>query len=300
MTPAERDEEGTWEVADTADGSWTLVHPGHGQACHSRAGAWGEAVERYALPCGIEDAARRRGTVRLLDVGTGLGLNVAAALRAARGGGGRLEVDTFEARPDVLRAAVETRAARAGLTGLTGGAEAAGPEPWHARVCAALAEALEAEDPAAGVGLGPGGSGGLLRLHLGDARERIEDLPPGARCDAVFLDPFSPAVEPGLWEGAFLAALASRMAAGAILSTYTSSLEVRARLVRAGLACGPGPRVGTKSGGTVAVRGAAPPRAFDGRTARKLARRVERLDAGEGPRPETDAGRRVQSGTGGD
>ena len=47
----------TWDTLATGDGSTTLVHPVHGEAFHSRAGAWQEARERYALACGLPVAA---------------------------------------------------------------------------------------------------------------------------------------------------------------------------------------------------------------------------------------------------
>ena len=73
----------TWIETPTADGSWTLVHAGLGEGCHSLAGAWQQATQRYAAPCRIAERARAAGVVRLLDIGTGLGLNLAAARAAA-------------------------------------------------------------------------------------------------------------------------------------------------------------------------------------------------------------------------
>ena len=39
-----------WKPERTEDGSWTLLHPEHGEACHSHSGGWLEARERYAPP----------------------------------------------------------------------------------------------------------------------------------------------------------------------------------------------------------------------------------------------------------
>src|SRR5258705_749191 len=84
-----------WTPVLTADGSLTLAHPVHGQTCHSRAGAWQEARERYARACrtrerAMEIAAQARATgqrpvLRLLDVRTGLRLNLPSALASACG-----------------------------------------------------------------------------------------------------------------------------------------------------------------------------------------------------------------------
>jgi tRNA 5-methylaminomethyl-2-thiouridine biosynthesis bifunctional protein len=251
-----------WETRVTADGSRTLVDA-RGRACHSRHGAWSEARERYAAPAALPSRAGDAGRVRLLDIGTGVGLNLAAALEALDGSGVALDVVTLEVDESVLDAAA-----------------AAGPDPvcaaWHAPVLAALAAARVAP---AGPERASFGEGGTLRLLLGDAPRTLAALPPDERFDAVFLDPFAPAEDPGLWEPEFIALVAARMAPGACLTTYTASLRVRTRLAAAGLAVGSGPRVGAKSEGTLASAGGPVP-ALTPRTTRKLARRLALLRQG--------------------
>jgi tRNA U34 5-methylaminomethyl-2-thiouridine-forming methyltransferase MnmC len=249
--------DGRWRPVRTADGSWTLAHPGHGETCHSTAGAWLEARERYAAPCRLGAVGETRARVRLLDVGTGLGLNIAAALEALAGSDAVLEVVTLEREPAVIRAGLELPA---------GEPEA---ERWLAPVRATLEQALEA----------PGGptplAGGTLELALGDAREQLPALAAERCFDAVFLDPFSRAVEPDLWEEPFLVEVARRLAPGGVLSSYSSSLALRLALARAGLAVGQGPRVGKKASGTLAGRGVTLP-PLDPRTARRLTARIGR------------------------
>lgn len=266
----------------TDDGSWTLWHPGLEQACHSSSGAWTESVERFAEPCRLAEraAARASGCLGLLDVGTGLGLNLAAALRAVEGlpdrGGARLDsppvgldVVALEASVSVLREATAAHwderlpeAAR----------------PWHREVRRALGLALELREHLEGRAV-PLGRGSRLRLCLGSAPEGLASLPGTPRFDAVFLDPFSPAVAPELWGADFLAGIARRMHPDAWLSTYSASLGVRANLVHAGLRVGRGPRVGAKGSGTLASPSGSP-EPLDPRTDRKLARRVARLSEG--------------------
>ncbi|MFN0008187.1 MAG: tRNA (5-methylaminomethyl-2-thiouridine)(34)-methyltransferase MnmD [Planctomycetota bacterium] len=234
----------TWRSLETGDGSTTLVHPVHGEAFHSRAGAWEEARERYARACGLPSFRGR--TFRLLDVGTGLGLNLAAAIEALEGTGARLEAVTLERDATVVEAGLSLPQP---------------PElsPWLAEVRARLAS-------------------GSIRLVLGDARQTLPALDPSLRFDAVFLDPFSPRVEPELWSPDFLAEVARRMAPGSLLSTYSAATAVRAGLLAAGLRVGPGGRVGTKSEGTLA----SPDRfleSFDDRARR----RIERRSAGLSP-----------------
>jgi len=251
-----------WKPVRTADGSWTLAHPVHGETCHSLAGAWQEARERYAEPCRLRARARERGTLRLLDVGTGLGLNLAAALEALAGTGARLAIVSLECSADVIRAALA----------LQRGPE--GQERWHPFVRGALERALAAREDGAQASsseIVAGDVHAALRLVLGDARSTLPALEREERFDAVFLDPFSPRVEPDLWAPAFLAEVARRVARGGLLSTYSSAFRVRAALAAAGLEVGAGPRVGTKSSGTLAGRDAAVP-PLDPRTARRLAR----------------------------
>jgi len=250
----------TWTLALTGDGSPTLVHGGHGQACHAEIGAWREALERYVQPCRLEERARSGESVRLLDVGTGPGWNLAAALAAVEGVGGSLEAWTLERDPSVIRVALERFH--------EGGGEGEFARR-HAPLRDALSRALELGAEVAF------GERSRLRLLLGDARLTIRTLPEELRFDAVFLDPFSPRVEPELWDPDFLADVARRMAPGGWLSTYSVSQRVTAALFAAGLRVGRGPRVGMKSGTLATPDGEPPP--LSNRVRRKIERRAESL-----------------------
>lgn len=248
----------SWLPRATEDGSWTLWNSALEEGCHSRSGAWQQACERYAAGCRLLEWPLAQGAVRLLDVGTGLGLNLAAALAALEPRGVALHALTLEVDPEVIARALELYARLA--------ADAGPWERWHAPVRSALRAALERPGECV-----PLGAAGTLVLRLGDARAtlRADDGP----FDAIFLDPFSPRRAGELWEEPFLAALARRMAPEAWLSTYSASFRVRLALARAGLRVGRGPRVGAKGEGTLASPQGTPPE-LPGRLARKLARRV--------------------------
>src|SRR5690606_28745547 len=96
-----------WRVERTADGSPTLVHPDHGEACHSAHGAWSEAWGRHVLACDLPGRLARGSALRLLDVGTGPGLSLAAAFLAAEQHDAPLLVTTLEIDPRAPRAALE-------------------------------------------------------------------------------------------------------------------------------------------------------------------------------------------------
>jgi tRNA U34 5-methylaminomethyl-2-thiouridine-forming methyltransferase MnmC len=256
----------TWTPLETDDGSFTLVNAELNEACHSRAGAWTEACERYAAECKLAERAREMSTVSLLDVGTGLGLNLAAALAALEGTDARLDAVSLEIDPDVIARALELQHVAPHA-----------PE-CYAEIAAVLRRALD--DPhAARAGL-EFGRGHRLVLCIGDGRETLPALDESYVFDAVFLDPFSPGKDPALWAPEFLGEVARRLAQGGRLSTYSASLAVRAGLASAGLEVGPGAHLGHKAAGTLAARGI-PLTPFDPRTTRKLARRVARAAEGE-------------------
>ena len=245
-----------WARLVTDDGSPTLIHPDHGQACHTTAGAWQEARGRYAAPCRLAERAEPGHTLRLLDIGTGPGWNLAAALHATEDEGASLEAFTFESDPDVLHETVAHFGDHVHAA-------------FHEPVRSALQAALDCGGPV------PLGRRSRLHLHLGDARDTLRRLPPEPVFDAVFLDPFSRQVTPELWEPAFLAEVARRMAPGSWLSTYSTSLDVSAALHAAGLRVGAGPRVGGKSG-ALASPDLDPPELPE-RTRRKILRRARSL-----------------------
>jgi tRNA U34 5-methylaminomethyl-2-thiouridine-forming methyltransferase MnmC len=253
----------TWEALLTDDGTWTLRHGPSGATCHSTAGAWTQARERYVAPCRLVELGAQQRVVRLLDIGTGLGLNLAAAFDALDPAPAQLEVLSLELDSGAIERGFEL---------------GPWPEPVAralARIRPALASALRARDEQRVElpGRLDGSPRGGLRLWLGDARERGAELG-RERFDAVFLDPFAPSDAPELWEAPFLRHVALAMAPHAILSTYSASLEVRARLAAAGLRVGLGPRVGRKAQGTLASFTAPLPE-LHRRLQRRIARRSQ-------------------------
>ncbi len=247
-----------WSAVQTGDGSWTLRHPGHNEACHSLAGAWQESVERYARPCRLAELATQRsgGSVRLIDVGTGVALNLAAARAALAGSGARLEALTLEIDPDVIELACALPAVP--------------PEEGIglAELRAALVRVAREGGGAFELEERPLACAARIELALGDARDAKTLARDSHPWDAVFLDPFSPRIDAALWELDFVQRIAARMAPHAVLSTYSSAVRVRRALASAGLRLGRGPRVATKSSGTLASWGAELP-PLEGREARK-------------------------------
>jgi len=62
----------------TADGSFTLYHPLFGESYHSvSAGAIEESLKKFLLPSNLLWKAKRQNEIYLLEVGFGLGYNLA-------------------------------------------------------------------------------------------------------------------------------------------------------------------------------------------------------------------------------
>lgn len=252
-----------WRERMTEDGSLTLVDPA-GRACHSLAGAWSQARERYAKGAGLERTGR--AVVRLLDVGTGLGLNLAAALEAVEGCGGRLCATSLELCREPLEFAL-FRPEPAAL-------------PWHLPVTRSFELALGDPVRARFCGV-PLGRRSRLFLSLGDARQSVLDL--DTRFDAIFLDPFAPREAPELWQAPFLRDLGRLLDRDGILVTYCAATLVRMRLIAAGLAVGRLPRVGHKAEGTAAGWDPSALAPLPQRLLRRLARRAKDLQPEESP-----------------
>jgi len=251
----------------TGDGCPTLLHPTHGEPCHDTRGAWAEANQLHVSGCDLPRRLLRAEHLRLLDVGAAPGWNLAAACALASSLPGTLEVTALERSASALSAAFELSKDRGWREGAPSGAPAA-----LDRAHAALRQASSAA-PGSWIELG---RGVRLRLLMQPAALFVQDLEPEERFDAVFLDSFSPGVEPEAWEPDFLFALGARVAARGRLSTYTISHPVRAALMASGLTVGwPGPRSGRR-GGTWASRGGWVPPLSD-RLRARLGRHSERL-----------------------
>jgi tRNA U34 5-methylaminomethyl-2-thiouridine-forming methyltransferase MnmC len=172
----------------------------------------GLAETRHVFLAGNDLPARFRDGFHIAELGFGTGLNLLAALDAWRAAGiaGRLVYTSFEAFP---MAAPDMRRAQGRFADL-----------------AALA-----------AGLAPHWRGGAQRITLddldftlvtGDARETLSPWPHEA--DAWFLDGFSPAKNPEMWQPALMAEVARHTAKGGTAATYTAAGFVRRGLEAAG------------------------------------------------------------------
>jgi tRNA U34 5-methylaminomethyl-2-thiouridine-forming methyltransferase MnmC len=169
----------------------------------------GLAETRHVFLAGNGLPGRFRDGFRIAELGFGTGLNFLATIAGwiAAGGPGALHYTSFEAFP--MAPADRARALAA--------------FPELAPLAPLLGAALAGATP----------HGVRLTVIPGDARDSLP-LWPGS-VDAWFLDGFSPAKNPELWEAPLLQTVAARLVSGGTLATYTAAGHVRRALDAAGL-----------------------------------------------------------------
>ena len=173
----------------------------------------GLAETRHVFLSGNDLPARFGPGFHIAELGFGTGLNMLAALIAWRQAGvaGALRFTSFEAFP--MTAAQIDRA----LQAFPEAPAVADPflDQWGAGQTHIAFDGIEVE------------------VILGDARETLPAWQ--GRADAWFLDGFSPAKNPELWDAALMAEVARHTAPGGTAATYTAAGFVRRGLEEAGL-----------------------------------------------------------------
>ncbi|MBT8495364.1 MAG: hypothetical protein KJO07_20115 [Deltaproteobacteria bacterium] len=201
------------ELVETNDGTPTLRRRGTEVTHRSLFGARTESD--WVFLQGTRLAERPRAW-RVVELGFGAGTNFATVVQKAAESGVRVEYWAVERAPvPAEMVCADGRAARL------------------AREVLALARTGEGPVITAG--------GGDVTIHLVIGDWIGAPLP--GEADAVFFDPFAPAVEPDSWTADAFAVAASCLAEGGVLATYSASTGVREAMSEAGLAVGclPGP-----------------------------------------------------------
>ena len=162
---------------------------------------------RHVFLSGNDLPERFRDGFHVTELGFGTGLNFLATVQAWGDRLGRLHFTSFEAYPLERTEMARALAAFPGLD---------------------AAPLLEAWEPERVMQVGPAS----LRLVLGDARKTLPEWE--GRADAWFLDGFSPAKNPELWEPSLLMDVAHHTAPGGTAATYSAAGPVRRALAEAG------------------------------------------------------------------
>lgn len=174
----------------------------------------GLAETRHVFLAGNDLPGRFRDGFHIAELGFGTGLNLLASLHLWRASGqrGRLRFTSFEAFPLANRDMIRAQSAFAELR-----AVAAELAPfWRDGACRIALPDLE------------------FTMVPGDARKTLPQW--RGMADAWFLDGFSPAKNPELWEPALLQAVADHTAPGGTAATYSAAGHIRRSLDAAGLA----------------------------------------------------------------
>ncbi|MEL7025741.1 MAG: tRNA (5-methylaminomethyl-2-thiouridine)(34)-methyltransferase MnmD [Pseudomonadota bacterium] len=195
---------------------------------YSLADGWAETEHVFIAGNGLPE--RFKPGFHIAELGFGTGLNVLVALAAWRKleTSGPLRFTSFEAHPLPLESVTEALAQIPGAEELRGD---------FLKYLAGDRTALLDLD---------------LTLVEGDARQKVPAW--NDQADAWFLDGFSPAKNPELWEPELLAAVSRATARDGTAATYTAAGHVRRALDAAGFAVERVPGYGRKRHMTKAVR----------------------------------------------
>jgi len=185
----------------------------------------GVAETEHVFLAGNDLPARFGGDFHIAELGFGTGLNMLVTWAAwdKAGQPGDLHFTSFEAFPmqaDDMRSALERF-------------------PTLARyIETLLAEWTPNAEPVALT------DGPTLHVIIGDARETLPDWQ--GKADAWFLDGFSPAKNPELWEPGLLKAVADHTKPSGSAATYSAAGHIRRSLTEAGFAVARIPGYGRK------------------------------------------------------
>lgn len=227
----------------TDDGSFTLTSDKRdnqeAETLHSRYGAITESYEKFVKPSNLLEVSKYKDTIRVLDICSGIGYNVAALLNY-------MKDEEVEIVIDMIESSVETLATSLFIPDVT--------NSYTYIKKAVESYLLENEYLKYNMVLTNVPSNIHININVCDARDFIKNNAEG-EYDAVFLDPYSPSKSPELYSIDFFKHLYSHLTSDALILTYTAASPVRSALIHAGFHVGEGPRF-HRSGGTVASKNA--------------------------------------------
>lgn len=239
-------------IIKTDDGSYTINSPnfdGKIETMHNSNGAITESFEKFVNP--FKDNYLRNNNIQtsndlnylkdiaILDICSGLGYNSLAMIHEFlknKGNNSSLFIDMVEI-------SIETLA-----MGLLIHSPIESPDIIKKSIESKLIEEnyakLELEKTEIPENIN-------INIFCEDGRKTIQKLEDD-KYDAIFLDPYSPAMTPELCTVEFFEELKRVIKEDGIIATYTLAAGVRFAFVEAGFYIGEGPIFGRKSGGTIA------------------------------------------------
>jgi tRNA U34 5-methylaminomethyl-2-thiouridine-forming methyltransferase MnmC len=219
-----------FELIKTADGSFTVFHPIFNETYHSRtAGAVEESLKKFLYPSGLLQKAKVQDEIAILEIGFGLGYNVAVAVAELWKVNPSLKI-TYVGLEKELNPLLEKLEL---------------PEPYGEVHKAITERVLNGEFNFEWGNLN-------FKLLSGEARERIKNLK-GIEFDSVFHDAFSPKVNCELWTLEFLAEEKRLLKEDGVWVSYSTALPVRRALYELGFYIYNTKPVGRRAPGTLAT-----------------------------------------------
>jgi uncharacterized protein len=218
-------QDSAFQGVKTDDGSLSLYHPKYRQHFHTLAGARSEAEKKFVEAVHLRELLKKRESIKLLDIGFGLGYNAVAAVNAAEAvKAGKLQITTLENDIQVLKAALDLFEENS----------------LHRTIIKSLLDTGNWR-----------GDFAEIVLLVGDARNSILELKNFFDC--IFMDGFSPDKNPELWTYDFIRELTRSLDPKGVIVTYSSAYPVRGAMLRCGLFVGQTDAFGRRRGGTVAA-----------------------------------------------
>jgi len=215
-----------FKILKTDDGSETLFSQEFNETMHSNSGAYEEAVKKHLIPSKILE---RNGEIFVIDLGFGIGYNSLALIEnIIYRGDVFCHIDAFEKDKNILK-----YLDKIDFTGLR--------REIFADIKQAYLNGFVKNKNYS------------INLFFGDARDSISNLEEN-RYHAIFQDAFSPGKNPELWSVDFFKVVFDKLQEDAMLTTYSSALQIRRSLYDAGFYLGKGPSVGQKREGTIASK----------------------------------------------
>jgi tRNA U34 5-methylaminomethyl-2-thiouridine-forming methyltransferase MnmC len=220
--------ESSFNLIKTEDGTLSLYSDEYGQAMHSVSGAYNEALYKHVYPSKILE--NNSNDLYVLDIGFGLGYNILALVLEflKKKSNQKLHVYSLEKDFSFL----------SGVNMISFNDE-------RDIIFSNIKKSFTGEESDFG--------NYSIQVQFGDARKTVTSFN-NNYFDAVFHDPFSPSKNPELWSMEFFNELFRIMKTGAVLTTYSSAIQIRNAMLQAGFLLGRGPAVGKKREGTLASK----------------------------------------------
>jgi uncharacterized protein len=210
----------------TEDNSFTFYNPDFRENYHSRAGAYSEAIQKFVKPSNFEYYFNKKNSVKILDIGFGLGYNALAAVKEALKLNKEVKITSLEydTKPLSLASSLYNNSSLEYdmLNNLMDS------EEWSFK-------------------------NSTINIMYGDARKNITKLTKKSY-DIIFLDAFSTTKNPELWTYDFIKYLSKLISNNGVIVTYSAAFSVRGAFARNSLFIGTTKPFGRKNGGTIASK----------------------------------------------